>query len=154
MFSSLPTGKAPIFLRLNRRFRLALFVAFSALFVTGAVWLWANAMKDTEGGEWYQAAAANLLMLHGGAAMLTLMLLGALVPLHIQRAWRSNRNKVSGIAMVVVNAILIFTAFELYYSGSDSVRPWVSNLHVAFGLSLPLLLVVHILRGQMSRPIK
>lgn len=135
-------------MRLSLRFRLALFAAFSVLVTTGAGWLWANSMKETENGEWYQAAAANLLMLHGGAAMPTLMLLGALVPLHVQRAWRSNRNRASGIAMAAQTAILILTAMALYYSGSDTVRQWASDVHIALGLSLPLLLLLHILWGR------
>jgi hypothetical protein len=38
-----------------------------------------------------QESATSLLMLHGGGAMLTLLLLGALVPLHVQRAWRGRK---------------------------------------------------------------
>ena len=39
-------------------------------------------------------------MLHGGTAMLILMLLGALVPVHIERAWRARKNRATGIVMV------------------------------------------------------
>jgi hypothetical protein len=42
-------------------------------------------LKETSNGEIWQQAAAYLLMVHGGAAMLTLMLLGALFPVHIGR---------------------------------------------------------------------
>jgi hypothetical protein len=68
-------------LRLNLGFQFALYAAFSVLFVTGALWLFADQMKVAVGtSETWQAMAANLLMVHGGAAMITLMFLGALVP--------------------------------------------------------------------------
>jgi len=137
-------------LRLDPRFRFTLFVAFSVLFVTGAGWLVADRLKDAASGEAWQMIAAYLLMLHGGAAMATLLLLGALVPLHIQRAWRSRRNWITGTTMVAFNALLILTAFGLYYLGSDTFRRWTSNLHIVIGLGLPVLFLVHILIGRRS----
>jgi cyanate permease len=87
-------------------------------------------------------------MLHGGTAMLTLMLLGALFPLHISRAWRARKNRVTGSVMVACNAMLITTAFGLYYLGSEEIRPWTSDLHIAFGLALPMLLLAHVKTGR------
>ncbi|MGH6804475.1 MAG: hypothetical protein ACREC3_14085 [Methyloceanibacter sp.] len=97
-----------------------------------------------------KGAAAYLLMVHG-AAMITLMLLGALFPLHIGRAWRAKKNRATGSVMIACNAMLIATAFGLYYLGSEAIRPWASDLHVAFGLSLPLLLLVHVKSGRKRR---
>src|SRR5690348_4326839 len=92
-----------------------------------------------------------MLMLHGGTAMVTLMLLGALVPLHIRRAWRSGRNRLTGPIMIGVNAALIATAFALYYAGSETLRPWISDLHIAVGFALPLALLVHVWLGRRAR---
>jgi len=138
--------------RLDPRFRYSLYGAFAALFVTGIAWLVVDQLKNASSGEELQAAAANLLMLHGGAAMITLMLLGALIPLHVQRAWRSRKNRVSGTAMVSFNAILIATSFGLYYLGSEVLRPWASDLHIGFGVGLPVLMVVHIWLGRRRVP--
>jgi hypothetical protein len=136
-------------LRLDPRFRFALYAAFSVLFVTGAGWLLADQMKEaTNNGEAWQMTAAYLLMLHGGAAMVTLMLLGALVPLHVQRAWRSQRNRLTATAMLTLNGVLVVTSFGLYYAGSDVLRPWMSDIHIGFGLCLPVLFFVHVLVGR------
>src|ERR1700732_443038 len=105
--------------RLDPLFRVALYAAFVMLTLTGGAWLFADWHKDSSAPDLWHDAAAYLLMLHGGAAMATLMLLGALVPLHVRRAWRSRRNRLSGPVMVVVNAVLIATAFGLYYAGSE-----------------------------------
>jgi small-conductance mechanosensitive channel len=135
-------------LRLDDRFRRGLYAAFAVLFATGVVWLVADNLKDSDSGEVWQRVAADLLMIHGGAAMAALLLLGALIPVHVQRAWRGHVNRVTGIAMVTANALLIVTAFGLYYSGSDVLRAWTSDLHIAVGLLIPLLIVVHILTGR------
>ena len=95
-----------------------------------------------------QQAAAYLLKVHGGAAMLTLMLLGALFPLHIGHAWRAKKNRATGIVMLACNAVLIATAFGLYYLASETLRPWASNLHIAFGLAIPLLFLAHVKAGR------
>lgn len=50
--------------------------------------------------------------------------------------------------MFTFNAVLIVTAFGLYYLGSETVRPWMSWVHIAAGFCLSLLFVVHVLLGR------
>jgi hypothetical protein len=138
------------FWRLDPPFRFAVYIAFAVLFASGAAWLVADRMKDTSEAEIWQESAAYLLMLHGGTAMLTLMLLGALVPVHIGRAWRARKNRATGIVMVACNAALIVTAFGFYYLASETLRPWASDLHIAFGLAIPLLFLAHIKTGRKT----
>jgi hypothetical protein len=139
-------------LRLNPSSLGAIYALLTTLFASGAVWLVADALKDRDGGEAWQAVAANLLMVHGGASMATLVILGALYPLHMRLGWRANRNRVSGGLMVTINGLLILTAFGLYYSGSDVVRAWTGYVHIAVGLALPILVGIHVLLGRRSRP--
>ena len=138
-------------MRLEPRFRWALYAAFAALTLTGAVWLLADWRKNPLEPDLWQDIAPVMLMLHGGTAMVALLLLGALVPLHVRRAWRSGRNRLTGPVMVTVNAVLIVSAFGLYYAGSDTLRPWVSDLHIAVGLALPPALLLHVWLGRRSR---
>jgi hypothetical protein len=136
-------------LRLDRRFRCALYAAFAVLFGTGSGWLLADRMKDASStGEAWQMTVAYLLTIHGGVAMATLIMLGALIPLHMQRNWRGWRNRVTGTAMLTCNAVLIVTSFGLYYAGSEVLRPCISNIHTGFGLSLPVLFLVHVITGR------
>ena len=138
-------------MRLEPRFRWALYAAFAVLTITGAVWLLADWRKNPLEPDVWQDIAPVMLMLHGGTAMAALLLLGALVPLHVRRAWRSGRNRLTGPVMVTVNAVLIVSAFGLYYAGSDTLRPWVSDLHIAVGLALPPALLVHVWLGRRTR---
>jgi thiamine biosynthesis lipoprotein len=137
-------------LRLDPTFRWAVYGVLAVLVVTGAVWLLADAFKDGDGGETWQAIAANLLMVHGGAAMVALLFLGALFPLHMRRGWRARKNRISGSIMATINALLIVTAFGLYYSGSEVLRAWTGDLHIAVGFALPVLILVHVVLGRRN----
>src|SRR5262245_31716657 len=148
-----PAGWTAKHLRLSSLLRGAIYALFAMLFASGAVWLVADALKDGAGGEAWQVVAANLLMIHGGASMATLVVLGALFPLHMRLGWRANRNRVSGSLMATITGLLIVTAFGLYYSGSDVLRASTSYLHIGVGLELPILVVVHVLRGRRSRAV-
>src|SRR5258708_13919345 len=125
-FASTPTGITQYTLRLKSTFGRSIDAAFAVLFLTGAVWLVADWQKDISSDEIWQQTAATMLMVHGGAAMITLLLLGALIPLHLLRSWRAAKNRVSGSVIVAFNAVLIVTAFGFYYLGSESVRPVLS----------------------------
>jgi len=134
-------------LRLKPALRYSIYVAFAVLFLTGAGWLAADWRKES-GEEIWQQISANLLMVHGGVAMLALMLLGALIPVHLLRAWRSGKNRISGSLMAALNAVLIVTAFGLYYLGSEALRPLISWSHIAAGLAVSLTLPVHVILGR------
>jgi Na+/H+ antiporter NhaC len=134
--------------RLRSSFRYWTYAVFSVLLLSGAAWLVADWQKDAD--EAWQQAAANLLMIHGGAAMLALMALGALIPLHLLRAWRARKNLVSGITVATINTVLIVTAFGLYYLGSETVRPWMSWIHIGGGFSLALMIPLHIVLGRRA----
>src|SRR6516165_12761889 len=48
--------------------------------------------------------------------------------------------------------ILSVTGYGLYYAGGESLRAWTSWIHLAVGLALPLLLILHIWLGKRKRP--
>ena len=135
-------------MQLDGRFRAAFYTVFSVLLVTGVAWLLMDRLKNTAGADLWSALAPVLLMAHGGAAMLALLLLGALVPLHLAPAWRRDKNRALGVAMATLTALLIATAFGLYYIGSDTLRGWASDLHIALGLAFPTLLAAHVMTGR------
>ncbi len=135
-------------MRLEPAFRWTVYGVLAILFVSGAAWLMADALKDGPSGEAWQAIAANELMIHGGAAMAILVVFGALFPLHISRGWRARKNRFFGGAMVSLNALLIVTEFGLYYIGSEAMRVWISDAHTAAGFTLPALLILHVITGR------
>src|SRR5712664_577767 len=82
-----------------------------------AGWLVADWQKNISSDEMWQQTAAYLLMVHGGAAMATLLLLGALIPVHVQRSRRSGKNLISGSVMVTRNMLLVVTALRIVLFG-------------------------------------
>jgi hypothetical protein len=139
-------------LQLDGHFRAALYTVFAVLFITGVAWLPANLLKSAAGADLWSALAPVLLMAHGGAAMVALLLLGALVALHLLPAWRRGKNRALGVAMAALTALLIATAYGLYYIGSDTLRAWTSDLHIALGLLFPALLTAHVTTGRRRCP--
>lgn len=145
-------GGVPFARRLPRTF----YAVCAVLFVSGAAWIWAGGVLA--GGLNPAAVSARvadllalLLEVHGGAAMLFLILLGAFATQHVQVLWRGGRNRPSGAVMLTLNAVLIMTAYGLYYSGSDVVRNWVSDLHIVAGLALPIVIAHHVWSGRRRR---
>ncbi|HJT05999.1 MAG TPA: hypothetical protein VJ747_03685 [Stellaceae bacterium] len=145
------TGRRRCTSRLDPRFRAILYVVVGLLFGTGAAWFAVDRLKEIgPGTERWQAASAWLLMLHGGAAMVFLLLLGGLIALHARIGWRLGNNRVSGSIMLTLNAVLVVTAFGLYYAGSETLRAWTSDIHIAVGLGFPALLAVHAVLGRRA----
>jgi hypothetical protein len=137
-------------LRLEPGFRFWTYAVFATLAATGAIWLIADLLKDPEGEMW-QMIASDMLMLHGLAAMVALILIGAMIPVHIQRSWRAGKNRATGVVMIGANAVLVATAWGLYYAGSDLMRTFAADVHIALGVALPVLAIVHVVLGRRSR---
>jgi hypothetical protein len=53
--------------------------------------------------------------------------------------------------MVGANALLVATACGLYYAGSDLLRAFAADVHIAVGIALPALVVTHIALGRRTR---
>ena len=141
-------------LQLSRRHRAWLYGSFAMLWLSGCLWLaaqWcrsqaAHAVDDV------QRLAHLALQVHGAAAMAALVLLGTLVPLHMQRGWQADRNRRNGLMLIVVNGVLILTGYGLYYAGGERWRAASQWTHNVVGGLVPLLIVWHIRAGRCTRP--
>src|SRR5258708_26757084 len=90
------------------------------------------------------------MKVHGGAAMLALLLLGALLASHVPAGWKDARYKKTGIAILAAAAWLIITGHVLYYAGDEAVRQAASYSHLRIRLALPLLLGFHLWRRSLT----
>lgn len=141
-------------IRLGSSHRAWLFGAFATAFISGVAWSVLHRWFQMDGdfGLAPHPAERWLIRLHGAAAMVTLVLLGSLLTLHVKRAWLAGRNRRSGTLLLALNALLALSGYALYYSGGETLRALASNAHLALGLVLPALLVAHIALGQRTRP--
>ena len=131
--------------RLNRPFKAAVYLSFAALLATGAAWLYAQGRLEDQGGE---TLPRLLMKIHGGAAMVALIVLGALTA-HIRRGWKADKNRLSGALLIAVNAFLIVTGYGLYYAGGETLREWLSRWHAWIGLGSGVLLPAHVIAGRL-----
>ena len=95
---------------------------------------------------------ASATKLHGAAAMAILVLIGMLLSAHVRFAWRARRNPGDGSLFLGTFGILTITGYGLYYAGGETLRAWTSWIHLAVGLALPVLLLLHIWLGKRTRP--
>ena len=131
---------------LSRRHQAWLYATLAILLVTGLAWA-ALHYYFRAGEDEVSAWEPRLLKLHGAAAMLSLLMLGTLVPLHIKRAWHARKNRLSGAMMIGWFAILTVTGYGLYYSGGETLRAWTSWIHLGVGILLVPLIVWHVVAG-------
>ena len=138
-------------MRLEPGLRFWNYAVFATLLATGAIWLVADMLKTAADEELWQAIAANVLMLHGMTAMIALVVLGAVIAVHVRHSWRAGKNRMSGAVMVGANAALLITAWGLYYAGSDLLRTFAADVHIAVGIAWPALVVAHVVLGRQTR---
>ena len=131
--------------RLNRPFKAVVYLSFGLLLLTGAGWMYAQGRLADQGWE---PLPRLLMKIHGGAAMLALLVLGALAT-HIRRGWKADKNRLSGALLMAVNVFLIVTGYGLYYAGGEALREWFSHWHAWIGLASGVLLPAHVLAGRL-----
>src|SRR5262249_45375602 len=130
-------------IRLKAFHRRLLYGVLALLFFTGAAWAYWNYLVPSS-GDFEIGAKAWAMKLHGGAAMAILVLVGMLLTGHVRFAWRARRNRGNGSLFLGAFGILTVTGYGLYYAGGERLRAWTNWIHLAVGLALPLLLVLHI----------
>ena len=132
-------------LRLSLFTEFFVYLVFGILLVTGIAWMVFQARLD-EGNH----VSSLMLKLHGGAAMVSLILLGALIN-HVRKGWKSRKNRTSGLTLILAILFLVVTGYGLYYAGDEQLRTLISQWHSWVGLGIVLLLPAHVLIGRAFR---
>ena len=138
---------------LSGRHQAWLYSSFGVLFISGVLWLVLRWFSRPHGdfGESAHPAEPWLLKAHGAGAMAALVILGTLIPGHVRRGWNANRNRFSGVELLILNGLMILTGYGLYYFGDEILRPAISAAHWITGLLFPAFLLWHIVRGRKLR---
>ena len=138
-------------IRLRRLQRYSLYAVLALVFLSGVAWAYWNYLVAPP-GDFEMSAKAWAMKIHGAAAMAVLVLVGMLLNEHVRLAWRARRNRANGSVFLSAFAFLTITGYGLYYAGGERLRAWTSWVHLAIGLVLPILLLIHILLGRRTRP--
>jgi cation transport ATPase len=137
-------------IRLKRLQRYFLYAVLALLFLSGAAWAYWNYLAGSP-GDFGTSAKAWAMKIHGAVAMAILVLIGMLLSGHVRFAWRARRNRANGSVFLSAFAVLTITGYGLYYAGGEKLRAWTSWIHLAVGLALPILLLIHIFLGRRTR---
>ncbi|HTI72539.1 MAG TPA: hypothetical protein VMF06_21365 [Candidatus Limnocylindria bacterium] len=138
-------------LQLSRRHRWTLYTFSVVLLVSGAIWAWAHYQDESGTADpLLRGIAPWLLKVHGLAAMGFVLLLGTLIPVHIRHSWHANKNRVNGVFFLTAVGLLTVSGYLLYYLGDETVRGYMSRVHLWLGLAAPLLLGWHIFLGRRA----
>jgi len=135
---------------LKRLQKYFLYAVVALLFLSGVAWAYWNYLRSSDDFE--TGAKAWAMKIHGAAAMAVLVIIGMLLSAHVRFAWRARRNRANGSVFLSAFAILTITGYGLYYAGGERLRAWTSWVHLAIGLALPILLLMHIFLGRRTRP--
>lgn len=134
--------------------RRTVFGVAIALVVSGAGWLVCHFLiggADPDFPEMPHPLEPFWLKVHGAVAMVSLLVVGTLLPWHAWRAWQFRRNRGTGGTVVALLLMLVLSAWALYYVGSEALRPAISIVHWVVGLAGVPLLWLHVVRGRRSR---
>ena len=145
-----------ISLTISQGYRYFFYAVLSLSLLTGSsFWLIRRfGMVEGDFGPESHFLQYPLLQVHGFAAFLMMMSLGAIFASHIPKTWASKRSRQSGITLLVWVVISILTAYSLYYLVSEDWHEWLGNGHALFGVSLPVVLMLHIWFARKPRRIK
>ena len=144
------TVRRPDTIRLGFWHQTAVYGATALLVVSGAIWLVLHFFMVSQGefGDTHHPLETWMLKLHGAAAMAGLIIYGALLPIHIRRAWTIRRNIFLGISLVVLLLLLTISGYLFYYAGGEEARPIISTTHWILGVGVPTLLAWHVIFGK------
>ena len=140
--------------KLSGGHKVWLYASLILLYLSGVAWACLHYFVRTAGefGDQPHPTEPWSLQIHGAAAMAILVILGTLLPGHVRFAWHARRNRPNGIALIAFLGFLVLSGYGLYYFGNERLRSWTSWSHLAVGLVLPGILILHIWSGRRSTP--
>jgi hypothetical protein len=137
--------------RLEPFHRRLFYLVFALLWISGALWLVVEWLKDPELGPARTPLQTFSMKIHGAAMLVYLAMLGTLLT-HVRRGTALRANRFSGFSKIALNGILALTGWMLYYLTDDALREWSSMIHWTVGLSSLFLLIAHVqLGGRWAR---
>ena len=94
--------------------------------------------------------ASVLMKVHGGAAMVALVLIGTLIAHHIPAGWSSFKNRWSGVLLLTMLGWLVASGYLLYYAGGETLRFFASQSHLWVGLAGCVVVALHLWRSAIT----
>lgn len=125
----------------------------SGLWLSGSGWLLLHyfGQKAGEYGPEMNPAEPWMMTAHGLFLIPVLLGIGGIFVAHIPKGWSHVRQRVAGVALCTVLAILVASGYLLYYAGDEALRDWSGLIHWVIGLGLPVIFLWHYINGLYDR---
>ncbi len=133
-------------IRLSFWYRWCCYAVWLIISITGVWWWWDQQiqMNDPE------LRAVWLIKAHGIMAAACLIILGSLLPTHMQSAWLRQRNRLTGAIALFMMALLVISGVGLYYANME-LREWMHTVHLWVGGIAVLAMPLHVVIGRLLR---
>ena len=94
---------------------------------------------------WHLSGEPRVMVtaLHAFFSFASLVMVGSLASIHMRQGWKRRLRRTSGISLVGSFVLLTLTALGIYYFGNEQLSLIARLTHMALGISLPLLYVLH-----------
>lgn len=114
--------------------RRAIFATCTLLWVTGCAWLVTHFgfPRPTDFGPAPNPWEPAIMRVHGWLAVGGVFLLGWISAEHIGDRWRTAGNRVSGISLATLAAVLVVSGYALYYT-TDRLHDIAAAVHEVLG---------------------
>lgn len=136
-------------LRVPRRQRVAVDTVLSAVALSGVAWLLLDRPDALDAApRWWLRQDVRL---HALAGLAFVYVAGVLWLTHVRGAWRSQRNRVAGVATFALLLLLVASGYALGYFVDEGTRVLVARMHWVAGLAAVAAYIAHRLRGARTR---
>jgi hypothetical protein len=124
--------------------RLAIWVVLGALWASGCGWLALHFGFEvpTAFGPLPNPWEASVIEAHGILAVAAVFLIGWVSASHIRERWTGRRNRISGMTLAAVAALLVVSGYMLYYS-TDRSHAVAAAAHEVIGVLAVVLAITH-----------
>ena len=135
-------------------YKKSLLVVLTISWITGLAFFILNTFVTFEGefGIEKHPWQYPILRIHGAASFFIMIIFGYFLAAHVKINWRRKEKPILGIIMVAMPILSIISAYILYYFALENFREFVGYFHFFTGLSIPFILIAHIL--TMNKPAK
>ena len=125
--------------------RRSLYASLGLLWLSGIVWLILHLFfaRETQFGDAPHPWQPAILLVHGVLALVATFLFGWIAGSHVGFNWRRGLQRVSGVTLIVLLAVLALTGLGNYYLTGDAARAVNSVLHEGAGLLAIVPALVH-----------
>jgi hypothetical protein len=132
--------------------RRVIYSTCTLLWVSGCLWLVIHFgfPSRTDFGPGPNPWEPAILRVHGWVAVASVFLLGLITAEHISDRWRRARNRVSGLSLASLAAVLVVSGYALYYT-TDRLHDVAAVAHEVFGFAAIGFALVHWRRGVRLR---